>query len=272
MYGVQSSWKIEIKRSVAHHFCKMWQKRDKSQRFYWVFLSSHSYQGTVPHFYLANTNKVWIGALSLLECWAQPFAADSVNVCLPSRRLLEQLNRGRQNKSRGSKVLIFHVIYLCLCQKRDDFPHLASFMFLLFLYPLYSVWDVASGGERWGTRSTFVWHLIKTRFYVLFCFLSFSCFGVKGTLDMNELLWKNILNTTVYELGIVEQPRDAARGCGQGVGTVCGSFPAPLSLILNVNQRDWQTLSPPGRLVLAVSTPERDLFTYMLVLPSHSTL
>lgn len=114
--------------------------------------------------------EVWTEALTLLECWAQPFAAKSVNVCLPSRWLLEQLNHGRQNNSRGSKVLIFHVIYLCLCKKMDDFPHLASFMFLLFLYPLYSVWDVSSVGEQWGTSSTFVWHLIKTHFYVLFCF------------------------------------------------------------------------------------------------------
>lgn len=43
---------------------------------------------------------------------------------------------------------------------------------------------------------------------------------------------------SIYELGIVEQSRDAARGCGQDVGTVCGSFPAPVSVISNVNQRD----------------------------------
>lgn len=196
--------------------------------------------------------EVWIEALN--ECWAKPFAAKSVNVCLPSRRLLEQLNHGRQNQSKGSNVLIFHVIYLCLCKKWDDFPHLASFMFLLFLCPLYSVWDVSSGGERWGTPSTFVWHLIKTHFYVVFFFvfvvqLLWSKRDVRHEWTPSiPLLWKNILHTTVYELGIVEQPRDAARECGQDVGTVCGSFPAPVSLILNVNQRDWQTLSPwpPG--------------------------
>lgn len=62
-----------------------------------------------------------------------------MDVCQQSLRLLEQLNHDRQNKSRVSKVLIFHITYLCgMEEKRDDFPHLASFMFLLLLLYILS--------------------------------------------------------------------------------------------------------------------------------------
>lgn len=59
-----------------------------------------------------------------------------------------------------------------------------SYPYILYILSEMSL-EAVNGG---GTPCTFVWHLIKTRFLCLiFIFLSFSCFGVKGTLDMKEL-------------------------------------------------------------------------------------
>lgn len=60
MFGAQSSWKIEIKRSAAHHSCTMWQEQHKSHQKYTDstdmldFSFSAQILGFVPHFYLTN--------------------------------------------------------------------------------------------------------------------------------------------------------------------------------------------------------------------------
>lgn len=118
--------------------------------------------------------KVWTEALTLLECWAQPFAARSVNVCLPSLRLLEQLNHGRQNRSRGSKVLIFHVFLFVFVQKEGwlSTPRIiyVSLIPISFIFCLSRLRRWTVGGHPahlFGISS-------KPAFYVLFLFFCLS--------------------------------------------------------------------------------------------------